>query len=807
MFELKRLSFFLVLLLTFCVMTCGHGAPSKAQKRSHISALSTLTATNGILTVSVDSASGQFTIETGAQHPHPNETVFFPIGTGYITLRDTVAKVMLNNGGSVFGPTNAGLAGYTVAPLDNASTTTVALGTTGFRTTFTVSNWQVSQDVVINGTVLGDSNVRHSVTVKNTGSAPRQFGVRYLWDWQIAGQDGSLFRTRTPDTNFTDIFATFSPPQFKFYEEVDDAINPTFSIFGSVRDLPLTPAPTLPDQVRYCDWNNSVDSAWEFSNTGINFDSAVCYYWGFDVPLDLAVGGSATFTQYVTTQSEAIAPALTVVKTGPATINTGGNLVYNFTVTNPGSAPATNVVLSDTIPTGTTYVSATGGTSPVVNTGVFTMNLPDIAALGQTTATLTVKVNATSGSIVNQTYGVTATGTGAVTGSPVTTQILVTPTPTPTPTPTLPPPGPLTGIIAFSSSRDGNNEIYTMNVDGTNPVRLTNNAAVDDQPNLSRDSKLIVFSSLRDHQREIYVMNLDGSNLKRLTVNSYSDYQPQFSADGSKIVFVSTRNGNAEIYSMKADGTGQTRLTNNDGVDDHPSFNKDATQIVFHSYRAGNHEIYRMNADGSAVKRLTAQAGVDTNPNYSYDGTRIVFQSNRVGGQNEIFWMNADGTGTRRVSFAGVSDTLACFNPAGTRIAFTTTRGGGDNEICLTTLSGEQVSGARLLTINFNDDSGPSWAPPVSSGNVGAAPVQAATVDAELSAEESSSSLTLRVASAPADGGAFTVRVNGAPVAVTSVTAQEDGSLILALPDGALSSGATVSVSWDGHQPVVVEVP
>ena len=91
--------------------------------------------------------------------------------------------------------------------------------------------------------------------------------------------------------------------------------------------------------------------------------------------------------------------------------------------------------------------------------------------------------------------------------------------------------------IAFASNRDGNFDIYVMNADGTNPIRLTNNGGFDEDPSFSPDGSKIAFVSDRDSgNAEIYVMNADGSNITRLT-NSGVDFEPSFSPDGSKIAF------------------------------------------------------------------------------------------------------------------------------------------------------------------------------------------------------------------------------------------------------------------------------
>jgi Tol biopolymer transport system component len=80
-------------------------------------------------------------------------------------------------------------------------------------------------------------------------------------------------------------------------------------------------------------------------------------------------------------------------------------------------------------------------------------------------------------------------------------------------------------------------------------------------PALKANGK-IAFVSNRDGNNEIYVMDADGSNQTRLTNNSADDSSPAWSPDGARIVFVSNRDGNFLIYTMNANGSSQTRLTN-----------------------------------------------------------------------------------------------------------------------------------------------------------------------------------------------------------------------------------------------------
>ena len=73
--------------------------------------------------------------------------------------------------------------------------------------------------------------------------------------------------------------------------------------------------------------------------------------------------------------------------------------------------------------------------------------------------------------------------------------------------------------IAFNSDRDGNNELYVMNSDGSDIRRLTFTKANERGPFWSPDGKRITFSSDGDGPAHVYVMNADGSDLVCLTCN------------------------------------------------------------------------------------------------------------------------------------------------------------------------------------------------------------------------------------------------------------------------------------------------
>ncbi len=270
------------------------------------------------------------------------------------------------------------------------------------------------------------------------------------------------------------------------------------------------------------------------------------------------------------------------------------------------------------------------------------------------------------------------------------------------------------GRIAFVSDREGSPDIFVMNANGSNQVRLTNDPGIDDFPNFSANGSKIVFT--RDQR--VFSMDVDGSNQVGLTVSS-SESEPKFSPDGSKIVFTSNRDGNLEIYVMDANGDNQTRLTNNTAWDFSPVFSPDGQKIAFTSERDGQFEVYIMDANGSNQVRLTFSPGSGSaardslNPSFSPDGSRIAFESTRAGNKGRIFIMDTNGSNQTQVTFSSpssldVNDLAPSFSPDGSAIAFYTDRHGGTNyEVYTMNLNGSNQTN-RSSFPNFNDVS-PSW--------------------------------------------------------------------------------------------------
>jgi WD40 repeat protein len=158
--------------------------------------------------------------------------------------------------------------------------------------------------------------------------------------------------------------------------------------------------------------------------------------------------------------------------------------------------------------------------------------------------------------------------------------------------------------IAFTSDRDGDRDIYTMDPEGRGLGQITDHPASDEALAWSPAWTRIAFQSDRDGNWDIYSIGADCNpaqpdaaprcDLRQLTDDPADDTLPAWSPDGQFIAFVSTRDGNPEIYIMESDGQNQIRLTINEAGDWRPAWLPTSKAFIFVSDRRGSNDLYLM---------------------------------------------------------------------------------------------------------------------------------------------------------------------------------------------------------------------
>ena len=134
-------------------------------------------------------------------------------------------------------------------------------------------------------------------------------------------------------------------------------------------------------------------------------------------------------------------------------------------------------------------------------------------------------------------------------------------------------------------------EIVSVNRLGEDKRTITQ-GGLNKDPSVSPDGKSIVFTSSRDGEFDLYLMDIDGGNVKRILKSPGLEARPTWSPDGKRIAFTSNRDGNYEIYVCDKDGSNLKRITDHPERDDYAAWHPDGKRIVAVSERNGKFDLW-----------------------------------------------------------------------------------------------------------------------------------------------------------------------------------------------------------------------
>jgi len=181
--------------------------------------------------------------------------------------------------------------------------------------------------------------------------------------------------------------------------------------------------------------------------------------------------------------------------------------------------------------------------------------------------------------------------------------------------------------LIYSYEYSTKNDIMSINIDSSlqtnltriNQVGLLGYNAFTAYAWAPQNDK-IVFQSTRDGDQEIYLINADGSNTERLTQNiGIDDYKPVWSPDGRWIAYTSSKGvgSGSDIYLIDMQNPLALRpvnITNDPNNDTDAAWSPDSSMLLFVSDRGGNKDIYLMDRNGSNVRKLIYTPEEETEP-------------------------------------------------------------------------------------------------------------------------------------------------------------------------------------------------
>jgi TolB protein len=271
-------------------------------------------------------------------------------------------------------------------------------------------------------------------------------------------------------------------------------------------------------------------------------------------------------------------------------------------------------------------------------------------------------------------------------------------------------------IFQRAPERDGCDQIYSMNIDGSNVKMLSNGDGKTTCAYFTPDNKGIVYASTFKAGKEcppkpdmsrgyvwslhpgfdIFRANPDGSGIRQLTKTARYDAEATIRGDGT-IVFTSLRDGDLDIYRMDRNGRNVRKLTTELGYDGGPFWSADGKWIVYRAHhpqteqekadylgllkedliRPSKLDIWIMDEHGGNKRRITDNGKANFAPFFFPDGKRIIFSSNiddSRGRNFDLYIVNIDGTGLERVTYNDTFDGFPMFSPDGKKLVFASNR-------------------------------------------------------------------------------------------------------------------------------------
>ena len=240
------------------------------------------------------------------------------------------------------------------------------------------------------------------------------------------------------------------------------------------------------------------------------------------------------------------------------------------------------------------------------------------------------------------------------------------------------------------------------------PVQMTFGDYKDLDPRISPDGNLVAFSSNRTQNFDIFVYNYKDKGTYQVTQSPDDDRYPAWSPDNRKILFTSDRVGKGDLFEVAADGgSGQLQITDAEALEEYPDYHPRGEGYVYARsvkkkiFRREMEVVYLPKGVGAVNARRLAEGD---EPRFSPDGKKIIFTSRRTK-NNDVWLMNTDGSLQTQLTTTEKDDENASFSPKGDQIVFASNRAGNYDIYVMDTDGGN----VRQLTSTSDDETQPCW--------------------------------------------------------------------------------------------------
>ena len=182
-----------------------------------------------------------------------------------------------------------------------------------------------------------------------------------------------------------------------------------------------------------------------------------------------------------------------------------------------------------------------------------------------------------------------------------------------------------TGELIFQSDREGPTRMFIVDV-ATSVQRRVGNAGdwIDELPEWSHDGRRIAFSSTRGQKGnlDIFVMNADGSNIVRVTDHAAPEQDPTWAHDDKSLFFTAERDGRGEIYRVWLEDKRVERITNSVNRALMPAVSRDGRYLAYAAQMVMNFQVHLLDLASGTSRQITSGEGA-CKPAFAPDSQEI----------------------------------------------------------------------------------------------------------------------------------------------------------------------------------------